>query len=181
MKRDKNNAVRRLCFDAAALCAALAISYIEHLIPLGVIVPLPGIKLGLANLVVILVFCVISPMDAAVISVSRVLLSGILFGTPMSLVISLSGACAAYAGLCISCLIGGVRRFVSFIGVSVFCAALHSAGQLLAVAIFAGIGVFSYLPIMLVASCLTGSINGLILNAVYPRVAPLIENYKLKR
>ena len=99
----------------------------------------------------------------------------------MSLVISLSGACAAYAGLCISCLIGGVRRFVSFIGVSVFCAALHSAGQLLAVAIFAGMGVFSYLPIMLVASCLTGSINGLILNAVYPRVAPLIENYKLKR
>ncbi len=181
MKRAEKMPLLRLCFDAAALCAALALSYLENLIPIGMILPLPGIKPGLANLVITLVFCIISPADAAVISLGRVLISGLLFGTPLSMLISLTGALAAYAGLCFACLIGPVSRNVSFIGISVLCAALHSAGQLAAVMVISGSGVLYYLPLMLFASCLTGGVNGIILNLIYPRIFPLVKRYKIKR
>ena len=177
-KRDeRSRAIHRLCFDAAALCMALALSYIEAVLPLGAWIPLPGVKPGLANIVITLVFFTISASDAAAGSFCRVLVSGMLFGSPVSAVISLGGAAAAFIMLCIISRVRVMHKRITFIGVSVLCAAAHSGGQLSAVAaVTVSAGAFSYLPVMLAAACVFGTVNGALLNVMISPVGRILKN-----
>ena len=170
---------RRLCVDAALICAAFALSYAEHMIPLMPSV-LPGVKPGLANIVTTVTFFALSPIDAAAISLCRVLLAGMIFGGPVSLAVSFGGAAASYLGLCAVCFMPKIKEHLSFVGISVFCAALHSAGQLCTVPVISGTGAFTYLPVMLAASCITGAINGFILNLTYPSFSGILGRYGIK-
>ena len=86
-----NTAIRRLCRNAALLVLAFALSLVEHLLPISLILPLPGVKLGLANVVITVVFFCGSPLDAAIISAVRIGLSALLFGSPVSLLFSALG------------------------------------------------------------------------------------------
>ena len=170
---------RRLCVDAALICAAFALSYAEHLIPFMTSI-LPGVKPGFANIVTTVAFFALSPIDAATISLCRVLLAGMIFGGPVSLAVSFGGAAASYLGLCAVRFVPKIKDRLSFVGVSVFCASLHSAGQLCTVAVISGVRVFAYLPVMLAASCITGAINGVILNLTYPGISGMLGRYGIK-
>ncbi len=175
---DKRRVVR-LCRDMALLALAMICSYLEFLLPIGVLIPLPGVKLGLANVVITAIFFLQSPVDAAVVSLLRVLLSALLFGNPVSLLLSLSGALFAFLSML------AIKRLfprrVSMIGVSVLAATGHHIGQILAAALLFDLGVMlAYLPLLLLAGVLTGGLTGLLLNLCYDRLERcfVLENVK---
>ncbi len=160
--------VRRLCLNALLLGACLLLSYLEAILPLTVWLPLPGFKLGLSNILVTLIFIAISPWDAALVSVCRIFLMGLLFGNLSSFTFSLCGGALSYMGLWLLALWG--KRLFSMVGVSVGCAALHNFGQLLAAALWFGTEVIlGYLPLLLLAALLFGTVTGLLLQILLPR------------
>ena len=169
-----NTAIRRLCRNAALLVLAFALSLVEHLLPISLILPLPGVKLGLANVVITVVFFYGSPLDAAIISAVRIGLSALLFGSPVSLLFSALGGLFAYLVLCLCRPLSG--RLFSFVGISVLAATGHHFGQILAAWILFDSGVFlTYLPVLLVAGIVTGVLTGLLLNLSAPQLQKLFK------
>lgn len=169
--RDK---LRRLCLDAMLLGGALLLSYLEAILPLTIWLPLPGFKLGLANILITLTFVTISPWDAAILSLSRITLMSLLFGNITGFTFSLCGGMLSYLGLWLLAHWG--KRLFSMIGVSVGCAALHNLGQLLAAALIFGTEVIlGYLPILLIAALLFGTVTGELLRLILPRFSRLLE------
>ncbi len=162
--RDK---IRRLCLDAMLLALSLILSYLEAVLPLTVWLPLPGFKLGLCNIIITLIFIAVSPIDAAIVSFCRISVMGLLFGTVASFSFSLCGGILSYLGLWLLAKLG--RRAFSMVGVSVGCAALHNMGQLLAAAVwFGGDVVLGYLPILLIAAVIFGTVTGTVLQLSLP-------------
>lgn len=166
----RDNLARRVCADAIFCAAAMMLSYLEVLLPLNLLVPIPGFRLGLANVAILLVFCLISPLDAGVVSLLRILLMGVLFGSVTSLWFSFLGGLLSYLVLF---LLSKVGKRMSFFGVSVLCAAAHNTGQVIAAGAIFGWGlIYSYLPALLFASAIYGGVVGVILNLLLPRLAP---------
>lgn len=152
--------VKRLTIDSMILAAALIFSYVETLIP-------SQFKLGLANIAVMYAFYRIGKIDSLLISFSRVILISILFGSVSSFMFSLSGAVFAYLTLLISKPIHESNR-ISFIGVSVMCSAAHNLGQILmAMLMFSGMAVLSFLPWLLMISVPTGLVTGVVINVIW--------------
>lgn len=150
--------VKRLSLDAMLLGAALMLSYLEAVLPLSLIIPLPGAKLGLANVAVMLCFFKVSPADALTVSILRVVTVSLLFGNVSSFLFALSGALLAYVGMWPGRLLGDR---VSFYGISVLCASLHNLGQCIVGALILGsISVFTYLPLLLVFGVVFGLMTG---------------------
>ena len=154
----------RLARNAAMLSLAMIFSFVEHLLPL----PLPGIKLGLANLVITALFYLASPLDAALVSFSRILLSALLFGSPVSFFFSLCGGGLAYLAMALCRPFH--QRFFSFVGISVLSATGHHLGQIFAAVLLYGSGaILTYLPWLLLSGIVTGTLTGLLLNWLAPR------------
>ena len=145
------------------IALALVLSYLESLLPLSFGVP--GIKLGLPNLVVIFALYRLSPRSAAVISLIRVLLSAVLFGSVLSLAYSAAGAVLSFL------VMWGMQRSGKFgeTGVSVAGAVAHNAGQILTAMLVLETGrLVWYLPVL----CLSGTAAGIcigLLSAVLVR------------
>lgn len=155
-----DNTAHKTALCGLLLCLALIFSYIEARLPL-LFIPIPGCKLGFANLVIALTAYMISLPAAAIISILRVLISSVLFGSLTSFWFSLLGALYAFAVLAL--LLRFASRTVSPLGVSVASAAAHNLGQLSAAAVLLSPTVLSYTPVLLLAALITGSITGLIL------------------
>lgn len=156
--------VKRLSLDAMLLCVAMMLSYLEAILPLSLVIPLPGVKLGLANIAIMLCFYKVSAIDALFVSATRVLLMALLFGNISSLIFSAAGAILAYFGMCL-CKLWGER--VSYYGISVLCAAFHNIGQMLAGAfVVESFSILSYLPLLLVFSVAFGLITGAIITTL---------------
>ncbi len=152
------------------LLLALALSYVESLIPIASLIPLPGFKPGFANIVIVIAFFRLSPGAAALISAARVIISSLLFSGITTLMFSLSGAFLSFAVLAV-----GSKLFegkIGFIGLSVLMAAFHNIGQLLcAVAVMGNSSLLYYFPALglaaLVCGCITGVVLTVIPNKVY--------------
>ena len=123
-----NHSVRRLTRCAVLTALALAISVCEGLVPLTVLIPLPGLRLGLANLVTVYALCILSSREALAILVSRCLLSALVGGNLTALAFSLTGG--VFALLTMWALLH--FRGFSLFGVCIAGAAAHNAGQILA-------------------------------------------------
>lgn len=153
---------RCLTLDALLLVCALLLSYVEYLLPLTRFFPLPGVRLGLANLAVMFAFYRIGPWHAAAVSFCRIVISSVLFGSVGGFWFSLLGGLTAFGVLCLFSLplFSGVWR----IGVSCACAAGHHLGQILAACLMTGsAGLISYLPVLLLASIPLGVVTGSLL------------------
>lgn len=172
--QDKKNVVRRICFDGIFTACAMIFSYVEAVLPLSFLLPFPGVSIGLANLVVLLAFYLISPFDAAAISFIRILLSALLFGSPVSFCFSLAGGAFSFIGIIIFSRALKKGR-ISFIGMSASSAVLHCIGQIFAAMLFYTLSAFFYLPFLVLAGVFTGALNGLIANLLYKR----LENVKI--
>lgn len=155
------NRTRRLCLGALLTATALLFSWLEHLFPLQLLLPIPGVKLGLANVAVLYALFCLGAADAWLINASRCALAGLLFGTPVSLAMSLAGGAGATA---VSCLLLPLlrRRLLSEAGIGVAAAAVHHVGQLAVAALLIGSPAVlrSYLPVLLLAAVPTGWITG---------------------
>jgi Predicted membrane protein len=108
------------------MCIALAmiLSFVESQIP--TFVPIPGVKVGLANIVVIFALYRLGVKEAVIISIIRVFLVSLLFGNIMSLWYSLAGAALSIVGMII---LRKIKSF-SYISVSVAGGVLHNLGQI---------------------------------------------------
>lgn len=136
---------------------ALVLSYLESLVPLSFAVP--GVKMGLPNIVVVFALYTMSFRDAAAISLVRVLLVSILFGNVLSLAYSLAGAVLS---LLVMLLLYRSGKF-SVTGVSVAGAVAHNAGQILAAMLLLETAQISYyLPVL----CVTGTVAGVCIGVI---------------
>lgn len=144
---------------------ALIFSYIETLIPFQI--GIPGVKLGLANIVIVIALYRMPAGEALMLSVVRVILSGFLFGNLMSILYSLAG------GLLSLAVMWGMKRIkaVSILGVSIAGGVFHNIGQLvMAALVVETYGVFSYVPVLLVSGLITGLVIGLASGEVLKRI-----------
>lgn len=154
---------------AALLIIALALSYLEAVLPLTAAIPVPGAKLGLANLAVLIAAHRRGIFPAATVSLSRVILSAMLFGSVSSMAFSLSGAVCSLLVLGILFPLRG--RIFSYIGLSVACAAAHSAGQIGCAVLWMHEGaLLSYLPVLLIISVFSGAVVGVGANVLAERL-----------
>lgn len=136
---------------------ALALSYAERWIPLQLVIPLPGVKLGLANIVLLLALQLFHTRYAYWILVPRCVLGAVFGGGITGLAFSLCGGLLAVSVMAMT---KRVRMF-SIYGVSVFGAAAHSTGQILAaMVLMRSVYVGAYLPYLLIASVGTGLLTG---------------------
>lgn len=150
-----------------ALLAALAmvLSWLEAMVPASSAVP--GMKLGLTNLVVIFALYRMSPRDAAVISLVRVLLVSITFGNAYSFIYSLAGAALSFL---VMTLLKKTDKF-SIAGVSVAGGVSHNIGQILvAIAIMGTSRLAWYLPALLVSGTAAGVAIGVVGGIITKRV-----------
>ncbi|MHC1694349.1 MAG: Gx transporter family protein [Eubacteriales bacterium] len=122
-------------YSSMLLALSLIVAYIEGIMPLQAVVPIPGVKLGLANIVIVLAVLLVGYFPAFIVMVLRCVMSSLLFGSVTTLAFSLSGGLLSFA---VSSLL--IRLFfprsLSLIGISVAGAAAHNIGQIAAAAIF---------------------------------------------
>ena len=144
---------------------ALIFSYIETLIPIRFGVP--GIKLGLANLIIVIVLYKTDWREALLLSVVRIILAGFIFGNLFSIVYSLAGGILSLA---VMALLKKTERF-SVTGISIAGGVCHNIGQLI-VAMFAveTYQVGYYLPVLLIAGVITGAVIGVVAGELLKRI-----------
>ena len=153
--------VKKTACAAAFTVLALALSYFEGFIPLSYIIPFPGIKLGLANIAVMAACFYLGIGYAIGVSLCRIFIGFLLFGSVTSLWFSFCGGIFALVGLWLYTAF--LKNTNGIIGSSVLCAALHSTGQCLACsAIYGYYVMLTYLPYLLLFSVATGTVIGFI-------------------
>ena len=165
----------RMVVMALLTALAVALSAFERTIPLPI--ALPGVKLGLANVVTLTSLFVLSLPDAALVVVLRVLLGSLLLGSFSAFLFSAAGAALSYvvmAWLKTKC-----SNVFSIVGISVAGAVAHNMGQLMAAAaVMQNLKILSYLPFLLIAAVLTGIAIGFAVQAV---LRPLTAALKHQR
>lgn len=147
---------RTITQSAIMIALALALSYTERFIPLQLLIPLPGVKLGLANVVTLVALYLLGWKQTLFIVLIRCVL-GALFGSLTSLMFSLTGGILS---LGIMALLKEFPLF-SIYGISILGAAAHNIGQILAAMVLMNsIYVCAYLPYLLLIGICTGTITG---------------------
>lgn len=148
---------KQLSLCAVLTAMALALSYVEGFLPLSLIIPLPGIKLGLANIVTVFALYALGPAQALLILAARCFLGSVFAGNLNALLFSLLGGLAAMA---VMILLSRLPQ-LSIYGVSMGGAAAHNCGQVAAALISLGNAApLAYLPVLLAVSLLTGALTG---------------------
>ena len=150
---------RELTLCAVLTAMALALSYLESFFPLSLAIPIPGIKLGLANIVTLFALYALGPGQAQMILLARCLLGAVFAGNMSALIFSVLGGVTA---MVVMILLSRCGR-LSIYGVSVGGAAAHSCGQVAAAVLTLGnTAPIYYLPVLLGVSLFTGALTGLI-------------------
>lgn len=148
---------RKMALCAVLIALALALSYLERFIPLQLVVPLPGIKLGLANIVTLIALYLLGTKCAFAILIPRCILGAVFGGGITGLLFSMTGGILAMA---VMALCRKIRIF-SVYGVSILGAAAHNIGQIFAaMAVLRSVYVASYLPYLLLVAIVTGFATG---------------------
>lgn len=152
-----NHNTKRLTLCALMISVALVLSYIERFIPLQMLIPLPGIKLGLANIVSLMALFFWGTKYAFLILILRCSLGAVFGGSVSGLLFSLTGGVLAMIVMSVS----KHSSRISVYGVSIMGAAAHQIGQIaIAVFLMNSIYVIGYLPYLLIVSIFTGIATG---------------------
>lgn len=166
-KKTARPLAQELTLCGMLVAVAMVLSAVERLFPLQLVVPIPGVKLGLANVVTVFALCNLGLRATATIVCSRVLLTAILFGSVVSFFYSLLGGLCAMLVMWVLLHLTG--RWLSLVGVSVAGAAAHNVGQIVAAILTLGTtDVVGYLPLLLLLSIPMGLVTGAI-NLVLPQ------------
>ena len=147
---------------------ALIFSYVETLIPMNF--GIPGVKLGLANLIIVVALYKMSVKEAYVLSIVRVVLAGFIFANLFSILYSLAGGLLS---LTVMALLKKSDRF-STIGISMTGGVFHNVGQLImAIFVLESFNIAYYFPILMVSGVATGILIGIIANEMLKRLRKL--------
>ena len=147
------------------IALAMILSYVEYLLPF--LPAVPGVKLGLANIVIVFSLYRLGGVSAAVISLIRILLMALLFGNGFALFYSLTGAILS---LSVMLILKKIGRF-SPVGVGAAGGVSHNIGQLLCAIALLGVNQFIfYLPVLLVSGTVAGILIGVVADILLKRL-----------
>lgn len=149
---------------------AFVLSYIETLIPVHL--GIPGAKLGLANLVVMAALYTLGAKLAFVLSMVRILLTGLTFGSMAAMIYSFAGGILSFAAM----VCAKKTKLFSMTGVSVIGGIFHNAGQILAAMYMLDTkALIYYFPMLAVTGVVSGTVIGLLGTMVVKRIAVLAK------
>lgn len=148
---------KQIALCAVMIALALVLSYTERFIPLQMLIPLPGVRLGLANIVTLVALYLLSPKHAFLILIPRCILGSMFGGGVTGLLFSLIGGILALGVMAVA----RRARLFSVYGVSILGAAAHNVGQVLtAMVLMQSVYIGAYLPYLLLVAIFTGSATG---------------------
>lgn len=161
----KTKTFRKIAYLGIFLAFAMVLSYLENLIPIPI--PVPGIKLGLANGCILLLLYLFGPAEAGGVNALRVVLTALLFTNLYSLFYSLSGAVFS---MLVMVLFYRNKHF-SMIGVGMLGGLFHNIGQcVIAFFVTKTTAIFGFLPVLIAAGLLCGFLTGMLGKILYPRL-----------
>lgn len=156
-----NSKTRRIAGCGLLTAVALVLSLVERMFPLSAVVPVPGIKLGLANVATLFALVRLGRRDAFAILLVRVVLASVFMGSVTSFLFALFGGLLAL--LAMSLLLPWRDRWVSLIGISVAGAAAHNIGQIgAAILVLRSVYAAAYLPLLLLSALVMGVTTGIV-------------------
>ena len=161
---------KKVAFLGMCIALSMILSFVESQIP--PLVAVPGVKVGLPNIVMVFMLYKVGAKDTAIVSILRVILVGILFGTPLSMIYSLVGAALSLIGM----IILKKTNLFAPVTVSVVGGILHNVGQI-ATACFVmdTAEIAYYLPVLLI----TGTIAGVLIGLCAAMILKRLEKMKL--
>lgn len=161
----KNNAfgAKRIAICGILTAAALVLGFVEKLIPLDVV--FFGFKLGFANIVVLFAIYKLNLFDSFAVCVLKILACGLAFGGPVYLLYSLSGGLLSFIVMLIS------KKRLNIITVSILGAVFFNIGQIIcACFVLSTKAILYYLPFLVLAGVITGTLIGIIANVAIKRI-----------
>lgn len=168
-KKEETGMIKKTAYLGLLTAAAMILGYVESLLP--VFTGVPGVKLGLPNLAVVMVLYLYSFREAMLVSVVRILGIGLLLGNLFSIAFSLAG------GLLSLFCMEGARRYLklSCVGVSMTGGVAHNAGQILAAVVLVGNQkIAGYFPVLAVSGIVTGMAIGILGGEMIRRMKALL-------
>lgn len=164
-----NNKAKKTALFGMMVALAFIFSYLESLIPFDFAIP--GVKLGLANLVVVTALYIMKPREAFVIAVIRIFLAGLTFGNVYSIAYSLCGGLLSFAVMWLA-----KKTKLSVIGVSMLGGICHNIGQIAVAAVVMGtVRIVYYLPVLLISGLVTGLLLGVVAKLVINRFEKIMR------
>ena len=158
----------KVAYFGVYMALALIFSYVESLVPISL--GIPGVKLGLANLIGIITLYKMGIREAYVISIVRVILAGFIFGNMFGIIYSLAGGLLSLTVM----MLLKLTDWFSIIGISMAGGVFHNVGQLNVAGIVVQTpSVIYYLPALLLAGLITGCIIGVISKEMLKRLKKL--------
>lgn len=164
---------KKIAYLGLLIALAFVFSYIEFLIPVNIGVP--GAKLGLANLVIIVAMYTLNEKDAFVLSMIRIVLVGFTFANLASMLYSLAGGILSYVAM----VIAKKMNKLSITGVSVIGGVFHNVGQIImAIWVVKTVSLVYYLPVLMVSGIAAGVAIGVLGGMVTKRIRKIVaQNY----
>lgn len=157
--------IRKIAFLGLSITLAMILSFVESQIP--VFTTIPGMKVGLPNLVMVFLLYRVGWKETVIVSLIRAFLVALLFGNLQSLIFSISGAVLSLTGMILLKKTG----LFSSVAVSVTGGVLHNVGQIIAACLWTGtVQIVYYLPALLVSGVCAGIAIGLIAGFLLKRL-----------
>ena len=160
-----NDIGRRVALTGLMASLALIFSYVEVLFPFNA--GIPGVKLGLANLVPLIILYRLDARYAFAANLIRVILAGLLFSGVFGMIYSLAGGILS---IIVMYLLYRTNKF-SMVGVSMAGGVCHNLGQLMtAVVLLQNTGILSYFPVLLFSGLISGILIGILAYIIEKRL-----------
>jgi heptaprenyl diphosphate synthase len=161
---------KRIAFLGLFVALAFVLSYIEYMLPLNI--GIPGAKIGIANLAVMVTLYTVGEKNAIALSIIRVVLVGLTFGNISMMMYSLAGAALSLFAMLIAKRIGKL----SMTGVSVLGGVFHNVGQIIvAMLVLETKSLFYYLPFLIIVGTITGVVIGIVSSLITARVKKVLS------
>lgn len=157
--------VKKITLLSLYTALALIIFTVESALP--ALTPLPFIKLGLANVVTLIVLVLYSWKDALIVLFLRIFLASVFAGQMVYMIYSLCGGLFCFFADCfINRIVKGKYIYIT----SIFGAVFHNLGQIMAAVFMVGTGILPYLPYMMISGIITGLFTGILANLLVCRL-----------
>ena len=157
--------IRQITTMGMLVALAMVLGFVETLIPINL--GIPGMKLGLANIVVVIALFLFDIKTAVVVSILRIILIAMTFGNMSMMFYSIAGASLSLLSMIA---ISKIKSF-SLISISIVGGIMHNVGQIICAAFVVRTnGVFTYLPVLMIAGLVSGALIGIVAGLILVRL-----------
>lgn len=161
---------KKIAYLGSFLVLSLIFSYVESQIP--VFLTVPGVKLGIANTITVIILYMFGLKEALTVGILRVIISGLLFANLFSICYGLLGCILSILMMCVIKKLG----MFSMVSVSFGGGIMHNVGQLLmAVMIMEQVKILYYAPILILFGGISGALTGILCSIIYKRLETYVR------